>query len=57
MQYMLLIYGDEAARAIAKPADMQQMFGACGAYTEAMKKAGVFVAGDPLQGSSTATAV
>ena len=41
MQYMLLIYGNEAARAAAKPADMQQMF----------------AAGDPLQGSSTATTV
>lgn len=57
MQYMLLIYGNEAARAAAKPADMQQMFGAYMAYTEAMKKAGVFVAGDPLQGSNTATTV
>ena len=57
MQYMLLIYGNEATRAAAKPADMQQMFAAYGAYTEAMKKAGVFVAGDPLQGSSSATTV
>ena len=57
MQYMLLIYGNEADRAAAKPADMQQMFAAYGADTEAMKKAGVFVAGDPLQGSSTATTV
>ena len=57
MQYMLLIYGNEAAHASAKPADMQQMFAAYGAYTEAMKKAGAFVGGDPLQSSSTATTV
>jgi hypothetical protein len=57
MQYMLLIYGDEAARASATKEQMGQMFAAYGAYTEAMKKAGVYIAGDPLQGSNTATIV
>lgn len=57
MQYMLLIYGDEAAQARATKEQMGQMFAAYGAYTEAMKKAGVFKAGDPLQASSTATTV
>ncbi len=33
------------------------MYAAYGAYTEAMKKAGVFKAGDPLEASSTATTV
>jgi hypothetical protein len=57
MQYMLLIYGDEGARASATKEQMGQMYAAYGAYTEAMKKAGVFKAGDPLQASSTATTV
>ncbi|MGO8800252.1 MAG: YciI family protein [Roseiarcus sp.] len=57
MQYMLLIYGDEAARGSATKEQMSQMFAAYGAYTEAMKKAGVFKAGDPLEASSTATTV
>ena len=57
MQYMLLIYGDESARASATKEQMGQMFAAYGAYTEAMKKAGVFKAGDPLEAASTATTV
>ena len=57
MQYMLLIYGDESARAHATKEQMGQMFAAYGAYTEAMKKAGVFKAGDPLEAASTATTV
>jgi hypothetical protein len=57
MQYMLLIYGDEAARGSATKEQMGQMYAAYGAYTEAMKKAGVFKAGDPLEASSAATTV
>jgi hypothetical protein len=57
MQYMLLIYGDEAGRASAPREQMSQMMAAYGAYTEALKKAGVFKAGDPLEPSSTATTV
>ncbi len=58
MQYMLLIHTDEArmreAMAKGRP---PEMLGAYHAYTEAMKKAGVYVAGDALQPSSTATVV
>lgn len=57
MKYMLLIYGNEAGMATATKADMDQMMGAYLAYTEAMKKAGVVVAGDPLAPTSTATSV
>jgi hypothetical protein len=57
MQYMLLIYGDESARGAATKEQMGQMYAAYGAYTEAMKKAGVFKAGDPLEASSSATTV
>ena len=57
MQYMLLIYGDESARAHATKEQMGQMYAAYVAYTDAMKKAGVFKAGDPLEAASTATTV
>jgi hypothetical protein len=54
---MLLIYGDEAARGSATKEQIGQMYAAYGAYTEAMRKAGVFQSGNPLQASSTATTV
>lgn len=57
MQYMLLIYGDESGRVKASKADMEQMFAAYGAYTEALKKAGVMKDGNPLEASSTASTV
>jgi hypothetical protein len=60
MQYMLLIHTDEdrmrEAMAAAK-GGAPEMMGAYRAYTEAMKQAGVFVAGDALQPSTTATVV
>ena len=57
MQYMLMIYGDEKARKNLSQAQMGEMFAAYGAYTKAMKDSGTFVAGDPLQSSTTATTV
>jgi hypothetical protein len=57
MQYLLLIYADEGAQARATKEQMGQVFAAYGAYTEAMRKAGVFQSGNPLQPSSTATTV
>jgi hypothetical protein len=60
MQYMLLIHTDETAmrEAMAKAkGGAPEMMGAYLAYTEAMKQAGVFVAGDALQPSTTATVV
>ena len=57
MKYMLLIYGNEAARQSVPKEQLNQMFAAYGAYTVAMKKAGAFVAGDPLQPTSTASTV
>ena len=57
MKYMLMIYGNEAAMQTARKADIEQMMGAYGAYTEALKKAGVYLGGDPLEGSATATTV
>ena len=60
MQYMLLIHTDESAMREAMASakgGAPEMMGAYRAYTEAMHKAGVFVAGDALQPSTTATVV
>ena len=57
MQYLLLIYGNEAGMQAASKADMEGMIGAYGAYTEAMKKAGVLVGADRLKPSTTASTV
>lgn len=57
MHYMLMIYGDEASEQKQSKEAMQQVFAAYGAYTRALRDAGVMKAGDPLQPSSTATTV
>ena len=57
MQYLLLIYNSEAGMAAAPREAAIQMSAAYGAYTEAMKKAGVFVGGERLRFTSTATSV
>jgi hypothetical protein len=57
MQYLLLIYGNEAGMLAATKEQSNQMLAAYGAYTEAMKKAGVIVGGERLKPTSTATSV
>ncbi len=57
MRYMLLIYQNEAARQGASERQMAEVMGAYIAYTKAMRESGAYVAGDPLQPSSTATTV
>ena len=57
MQYMLLIYDDEQTWAGMNDGERGQIFQAYGAYTEDMRSKGVFVAGDALQPTSTATTV
>ena len=57
MQYMLLVYWNEGAQAAATKEQKAETFAAYSAYTEAMKKAGVFQAGNGLQATSTATVV
>ena len=57
MQYMLLVYWNEAERKSGGKERMAETFAAYAAYTEALKKAGAFLAGSGLQGSSTATVV
>jgi hypothetical protein len=57
MQYLLLIYGNEAAMMSASEGDSQAMLAAYGAYTEAMVKAGVKVGANRLRPTSAATTV
>ena len=57
MQYLLMIYGNEAAMSSATPEQGSQMHAAYGAYTEALKKAGVLLGGERLKPTSTATSV
>jgi hypothetical protein len=57
MQYLLLIYGNEAGMQAASKADVEQMIAAYGAYTQAMKTAGVMVAADRLKPSTAASTV
>lgn len=57
MQYMLMIYRDEAEMQASTPADIGQLVAAYGAYTEAMKQSGVLIAGDRLRPVSAATTV
>lgn len=53
MKYMLLIYENDAER-VAK---MDERMPTCAAYAEAMKKAGIYVAGDRLRPMSSAATV
>jgi hypothetical protein len=57
MRYLLLIYGNEAGMVSATPDTVTQMSAAYFAYTEAMKKAGIYVGGERLKPSATATSV
>ena len=57
MQYLLMIYGNEAGMLSASKEQAGQMTAAYAAYTEAMKKAGVYIGGNRLQPTSTATTV
>jgi hypothetical protein len=59
MQFMLLIYTNEAAIAALRQQEGggEQVLGAYMAYTDALKAAGVLVAGERLQRSDAATTV
>lgn len=57
MQYLLLIYSDEAADARRPESEQQAEMTAYFAYTEEVKKAGALKAGDALHPTSTATTV
>jgi hypothetical protein len=57
MQYLLMIYGGEAAMQSRGKEDIDQVVGAFIAYTEAMKSAGVLVGSNRLRPTATATTV
>lgn len=57
MQYMLLIYGEEAKWACLSPEKLSEEMGAYFAYTEELAKAGKLKAGDELHPVATAKTV
>ncbi len=57
MQYLLLIYRNEAELGKMTPEDRQKMSAEYGAYTQSIVQSGNFKAGDGLQPTSTATTV
>ena len=57
MQYLLLIYTPESAQAAMPPAEGRTMMADYATFTQNIRKAGNFVAGDALQPTHTATTV
>jgi len=57
MQYLLMIHADENGFAKLPKAELDKSMAAYGAYTEALKTAGVLRGGERLQPTSTATVV
>ena len=57
MQYMLLIYGNEASWGEASDAEREQIMQAYGAFTQELRDSGAMIAGDALQPTQTATTV
>ena len=57
MQYLLMIYGNEAGMQAASKDQITQMSAAYMAYAEAMKQAGVIRGGERLRPTSEATTV
>ena len=57
MQYLLMIHANEAAMQEARKQDIEGVMAAYGAYTQALKTAGVYKGGERLHPSSTATVV
>jgi hypothetical protein len=57
MKYMLMLYIDEKGMAAADEQGRTKMTAAYNAYTEAMKKAGVWIDGGRLRPTDTATTV
>ena len=57
MQYLLLIYRNEAELGKMTPADREKMSAEYGTYTQSIIASGNFKAGDGLQPTTTATTV
>jgi hypothetical protein len=57
MQYLLSIYQDESGLGAVSPEDGAKIMARYGAFTEEVKGAGAFLAGEGLQPTATATTV
>ena len=57
MQYLLLLYSNEAGWSNMTQAEQEQGMAAYRAYTEALKKAGVYKGSNRLQSVSSATTI
>ena len=57
MQYLLLIYDNETRMAAMTEAEQTKVMSDYRAYNEYLTAAGIFVGGDALQGTPTATSV
>lgn len=57
MKYMLVLIGDETGWQDRSPEDAQAAMAAWDEYTEALKGAGAFIAGEGLAPSATATTI
>ncbi|SRR5712692_8008650 len=57
MRYMLLIYDDEKVRGKMSEQERGAIHQQYGEFIESIRKSGHFLAGDPLQPTSTATTV
>ena len=57
MQYLLMIYRNEAELGKLGPAERKQMMADYGAFTQSIVQSGHFKAGDGLQPTTTATTV
>jgi hypothetical protein len=57
MQYALLIYSDESGFKTATPEQITQMSAAYGVYTQALHDSGVWLAGERLKFTATASSV
>ena len=57
MRYLLMIYTNEQIDPDRSPEDQEANMGAYNAFTEEVRNAGVYVGGDALQPTTTATTV
>ena len=57
MKYMLTIFNDEAGMTQATPDQIKETMAAYGAFGQAVEDAGVYVTGEGLQPTATATTV
>lgn len=57
MQYLILIYENEAESQARAPEEQKQTWGEYMAFTKSIKESGNFKAGDALQKTSTATTI